>query len=173
MHRRSTLAALLAWPLLARLAGARPNDLPVPRHDGLRPWGRGSFRRFGFLIYEASLWAGEDPLRPPLAIRLDYKRRISGKDIADASIREMRRFVTDEARLEMWGKQLEQVFPDVGDGDHLIGLWQPEGAYFYQDWRPLGHIDDALFARAFFAIWLDEQTSAPDLRTALLKTSAG
>ena len=41
--------------------------------------------------------------------------------------------------------------------------------------RSLGELlfSDPAFARAFFAIWLDSKTSAPDLRTALLKRPAG
>ena len=37
------------------------------------------------LVYEATLWAGDDPQRPPLALRLDYKRNLSGVAIAEAS----------------------------------------------------------------------------------------
>ena len=173
MNRRNWLLAALAAPLIARQAAARANDLPVPLVEGLRLWGQGEFRRFGFLIYTATLWAGDDPQHPPLALRLDYKRRIAGKDIAAASIKEMSRFIDDRSQLDAWTPQLERVFPDVRDGDHLIGLWQPEGASFYQDWRPIGRIDDPLFARSFFAIWLDENTSAPNLRAALLKAPAG
>ena len=58
-------------------------------------------------------------------------------------------------------------------GDHLIGLYRPEGAYFYQGERLLGAIASPAFAAAFFAIWLDGRTSAPDLRAALLAGPAG
>lgn len=173
MSRRNWLLASFAWPLLGWTRAAWPSALHLNLAPGLRPWGRGEYRRFGFLVYEATLWAGDDPQRPPLALRLDYKRKIAGKDIAAASIREMRRFVSDQSQLDAWGRQLEQLFPDVRDGDHLIGLWQPEGAFFYQDWRPIGRVDDPLFARCFFAIWLDENTSAPELRAALLKAPGG
>ena len=43
-----------------------------------------------------------------------------------------------------------------------------DGARFYQGDRLLGAIDTPGFAEAFFAIWLDTRTSAPDLRQALL-----
>jgi len=136
---------------------------------GLKPWGRGEFRRFGFLVYEASLWAGDDPLRPPLALRLDYKRSIKGPVIAEASVKEMRRFVGDEDTLKEWGVQMARIFPDVKDGDSILGVYRPEGAAFYQGERLLGAINNPAFAQAFFSIWLDARTSAPDLRAALLK----
>lgn len=165
MHRRSLLLALLGWPLLARAGSAPPLE-------GLRRRGSGSFRRFGFLVYEATLWSGDastDSPGPPLALRLDYRRSISGRDIAEASVREMTRFVADAARLDAWGAQMARIFPDVRDGDHLLGVWRPEGAYFYQGDRLIGSVRDAEFARAFFAIWLDPRSSAPGLRAALLE----
>lgn len=166
MRRRSLLLALLAWPLLPALGAAAP--LP-----GLRRWGSGSYRRFGFHVYDATLWAGDDPLRPPLALRLDYKRSIAGSDIAAASVREMRKLNADPARLDDWGARMARLFPDVRDGDHLLGLWDGQGATFLQDEREIGRVDDPQFARFFFGIWLDANTSAPALRTALLTPPAG
>lgn len=167
--RRSLLLALLAWPF-AGLAGAATAVAPYP---GLRRWGSGAFRRFGFHVYDATLWAGDDPLRPPLALRLDYKRSIAGKAIAEASVKEMRTFVADADQLAVWGAEMMRIFPDVRDGDHIIGLWQPEGARFLQDGRVIGDVGDPAFARAFFGIWLDERSSAPALRAALLTPPAG
>jgi len=141
---------------------------------GFRRWGSGEFRRFGFLVYEATLWAaGDDPLRPPLALKLTYKRNIAGKDIAAASVKEIRNLgIADETSLQRWGEQMGGLFPNVTPGDHILGLHLPEGARFLFNDRLLGSIDDQAFARAFFAIWLDEKTSAPELRAALLKRPA-
>lgn len=134
----------------------------------MRPWGQGAYRRFGFLVYEARLWAADDPTRPPLALRLDYRRSLDGRAIAGASVDEMRRQLGDDPRLADWGAQMARIFPDVADGDHLLGLWQNEAATFEQGGRVLGTVRDADFARAFFGIWLDPRTSAPALRTALI-----
>jgi hypothetical protein len=136
---------------------------------GLKRWGNGEFRRFGFLVYEATLWAGDDPQRPPLALRLDYKRNLSGLAIAEASVKEMRPMGGDEASLKRWGEQMAKIFPDVKAGDHIIGHYRPEGAAFSYNGRPAGEILEPEFARRFFGIWLDPRTSAPDLRTLLLK----
>ena len=140
---------------------------------GLKRWGSGEFRRFGFLVYHATLWAGDDPLRPPLALRLDYKRSIAGSAIAEASVKEMRQLGAAEADLKRWGPEMVRVFPDVRDGDHLTGLYRPDRASFLFNGGDRGEIVDPEFARIFFAIWLDPRTSAPDLRTALLRRSAG
>lgn len=159
--RRALLLAFLAWPATWLAAMEVPADL--------RRWGRGEFRRFGFLVYEATLWAGDDPQQAPLALRLDYKRSIAGADIAEASVKEMRRTVADETRLRDWGARMAKIFPDVKPGDHIVGHYHAAGALFMQGERELGRIDDPDFARAFFGIWLDPRTSAPELRAALLR----
>ena len=63
----------------------------------------------------------------------------------------------------------ERIFPDVKPGDHILGVYRPDGARFYQDEQLIGAIRTTGFAEAFFAIWLDARTSAPELRAALLK----
>ncbi|MCU0989991.1 MAG: chalcone isomerase family protein, partial [Xanthomonadales bacterium] len=166
--RRRLLLALAASPLASFAMTGPASETPMA---GLRRWGSGEFRRFGFLVYEATLWAGgDDPLRPPLALKLTYKRNISGRDIADASVKEIRNLgVADEGRLRGWGERMVGIFPDVRPGDHIVGVQLPDAARFYFNDRSIGAIDDPDFARAFFAIWLDARTSAPELRSALLK----
>lgn len=170
--RRRLCLALAAWPL----AGVAPlraaaTDAPGPAAAlaALQRWGSGEFRRFGFLIYEATLWAGAaEPTRPPLALQLTYRRSIDGRAIAQASIDQMRRFDAGQAQLLRWGEQLTRLFPDVKPGDRILGQHLPDQARFFHNDRPLGVIDDAAFAATFFAIWLDPRTSEPGLRAALL-----
>lgn len=160
--RRLLLLALALWPYAPLLA----DDNELVR--GLRRWGRGRFRRFGLAIYDATLWGGEDPTRPPLVLRLDYLRRIDGRAIAEASVSEMRKLGASEPQLRRWGVELFRLFPDVRAGDDITGVWRPEGASFFHNGRPLGELAEPAFADRFFAIWLDPRTSAPDLRAALL-----
>lgn len=172
MRRRELSAALLV-ALAAGPIAARVNVLPQTVQATLAPlqrWGTGTFRRFGFLVYEATLWAGaSDPLRPPLALGLTYKRSINGKAIAEASADQMRRFGRSDAELARWLAQMELLFPDVKDGDQLIGVQLPDRAQFYFNGQPIGEVAGADFAQNFFAIWLDQRTSEPSLREALLK----
>lgn len=162
--RRRLLLALIAAPLSAFAVGETAGQ-----RGELRRWGSGEFRRFGFLVYEATLWAADDPVRPPLALKLTYRRNIDGELIAEASIKEIRKLgMADEATLNRWGELMTGLFPDVKPGDTIVGHYLPEGARFTFNEQPLGSIDDPAFARAFFAIWLDPNTSEPDLRAALL-----
>ena len=165
-RRRELLLALAGAPFAA-WATLDPTA-------GLQRWGSGEFRRFGFLVYQASLWAGDDPLRPPLALQLTYQRNIAGAAIAEASVKEIRQLgLADEATLARWGGLMAGLFPDVRPGDAIIGEYRSAGASFHFNGRLLGQVEEAAFARAFFAIWLDARTSAPDLRAALLRRDVG
>jgi hypothetical protein len=65
---------------------------------------------------------------------------------------------------------MRTIFPDVRAGDRITGLYRVEGpTRFYLNGKPLGEIDDPMFGRAFFGIWLDARTSEPALREALLR----
>jgi len=162
--RRRYLLALAGLPLAAL---ANPVlEAPWP---GLRRWGQGEFSRFGFRVYRATLWAGDDLRRPPLALRLDYHRALRGSQIVDASLREMRALGTGEAALARWAPRLAALFPDVRAGDYIVGVHRGDAAWFAHNGRYLGEIAETAFAEAFFAIWLDPRTSEPGLRQALLR----
>jgi len=62
------------------------------------------------------------------------------------------------------------ISPRGEPGPGLAGIYRPgSGTRFYLDGRFLGEIADPEFGRAFFAIWLDPRTSAPQLRASLLR----
>lgn len=176
-------AALLTSTTLgsspARAAGPALSE-PVRQTIGnARLAGSGTYRWFGLKIYDAALWIGADfdaaaPYSTPFALQLTYARDLVGKRIASASRDEIVKLgIGTSAQQDTWLQRMDQLFPDVKDGTRLTGLYLPgKGVRFYRDGRVLGAIDDDAFARAFFAIWLDPRTSAPDLRRALLGDAA-
>ena len=124
-------------------------------------------------VYDATLFAPNgqtDGNRPPLALSLSYLRPIEGRKIADRSIEEMRKLgLNDEVKLADWHAQMKNIFPDVDMGITLTGVYNNDGStIFYKNGENIGRISDPDFTRAFFDIWLDEKTSAPDLRQSLL-----
>lgn len=135
--------------------------------------GEGQFRRWGFLVYDATLWSATGLYRPnqPYALSLVYARSISRDQIVDASIDQMRDLGIKVSQHPEWQSKLQRVFVDVTEGDSLTGIYMPgQGAVFYAGDRLTGQVDEGL-AKAFFAIWLDPKTTAPDLRLALLGQS--
>lgn len=163
MQRRRICLAIAALPFPA-LATGDPTA-------GLKRYGSGPFRRWGFLVYDATLWAADDPQQPPLVLQLVYRRTIAGSAIADASVSEMRALGADDSKLARWSVLMQRLFPDVVPEDTIQGVYHKDGARFYHNGKLLGNVaeaDEPGFARAFFGIWLDPKTSAPALRKVLL-----
>lgn len=168
--------------LLAFFVAASAQALPEAvraGESGWRQWGSGEMTWFGISLYRATLWvAGADPGNlpgsRPSALQLDYRRDIPRERLVQSSLDEMRRLGADEAQLARWAPDLRRVFPDVKEGDSIVGVHYPgRGASFYHRGQASGEVADAEFARRFFAIWLDPDSRSPSLRAALLKRPQG
>jgi len=167
-------ALLAAAAFAAALAQASP-PLPVALASELpmlRPLGEGRLRWFGLHVYDSSLWVPGDAWSSDRVFALDirYAMSIKGRDLTQRSLEEMRKLgFSDPARLKRWEQAMDRVFPDIRPGDRLVGVSIPgREARFYSQERLLGTVPDPEFARAFFAIWLDEKTSEPGLRSRML-----
>lgn len=181
---RRLLTAPLLVLLLATAPAAGANTAPGAITQALiepRLAGEGELRWFGLRVYTAQLWVGGAPglqlerlPTTPFALDLRYGTALKGAAIASRSLQEIERLgYGDATRRSRWSEAMQRVFPDVSRGDRLTGVHEPgRGVRFFHNDRPLGLIEDPEFARAFFAIWLDERTVAPALREALLRASA-
>jgi len=176
MSRNSGLNTRLKTALAAAclLAATALPASPLPHLPNLEAVGSGTMRFFGLRIYDATLWSpgGVWSANQPYALELTYSRSFDGAAIARRSIEEMRaQRAYPAATLARWEQQMRALFPDVKSGDRITGVRMPgAGAAFYSGPRKLGQIDDEAFADAFFGIWLDPTTRAPELRTRLLKS---
>lgn len=123
-------------------------------------------------VYDATLYApeGKWDVSKPFALSIRYFRNISGKDIADRSVQEMRaQGFDDEVKLAAWNAQLKNIIPDVQNGSVLSAIFVPgQKTAFYDGKEPIGSIKGNEFAQRFFDIWLSEDTSEPELRRKLL-----
>ncbi len=181
LHRLGhTLCALILCGIAALTPSglARAQSYPdviASTYGPMRELGSGRLRYFGFHVYDARLWSQSVPFEPDsrFALGLRYARAFPGADIAGRSEQEIRALGTaSEQQLSRWLREMRRVFVNVVAGDELIGVHEPAvGARFYLNGRRLGEIADPVFARAFFAIWLDPKTSAPQLRAALLSNT--
>lgn len=131
--------------------------------------------RFTFLfwdIYDAVLYAPQGLWKgqPPFVLTLTYLREFTGNDIAERSVKEMRRQGEYDAdTLSQWRSMMMNLFPDVKEGDKISGvLDRNKVTHFYLNDDLLGNIDDKEFSAAFFAIWLGEKTSEPKMRSELI-----
>lgn len=166
-RRWLTLCLLLALSLSVR-ADWR-TDLPEAQAVG-----QGEFTWFGLRLYNARTWSAVTPLdwTRPFALELTYHRNLSRDTLVEASLDEMRRLGgpgLDEASLARWTQVMQEAFVDVRPGMRITGLYLPgQGCRFYVDGQLRRQVDDAAFARAFFAIWLDPRARDPQLRQRLV-----
>ncbi|MBX9906166.1 MAG: chalcone isomerase family protein [Burkholderiales bacterium] len=174
MHKTILFGLLLLFTAPAAVA-----ELPAAACTLLqscRMVGEGQLRWWGFHVYDASLWSpsGRWQAQAPYALDIRYARRVTGAQLAETSVDELRRLgIGDEAALTRWGAAMRKLFPDVAPGSRLIGVHVPQrGALFYSATGYLGAIEDPEFARGFFSIWLDPRTQTPELRAALLGRDA-
>jgi hypothetical protein len=166
--------------------------------------GSGTLRWLAFKVYEARLYApvelasAKNWQQVPLALQLTYARSIKGEQIAQASADEMNRLGSgDPSKIAAWTAAMKQLFPDVKEGDQIVGVYKPnQSVAFFYNGKPLtlsnsnvagspnssgsnlgssnlgptnlGPLSDPNFGKAFFAIWLDAKTRDQGLRKALL-----
>ncbi len=171
-------SALLLAPALSIAAEVRVPPLPAAVMSivpNLEAKGGGEMTFMMLPVYAAYFYCverghcGWSP-EQPFALQLVYHRSLVGAKIADRSVQEIAKlgYGTSDQRAH-WGAQMKAIFPDVVDGDRIVGLNLPQaGARFFYNGKPIGEIPDREFAKAFFAIWLDPRTSEPALRKKLL-----
>ena len=178
----AALAQLSALPVAperaASHAGATPSRPELSALPRARLIGQARLTVWGFDIYDARLWApapfnAASFAGSALALELNYLRNFQAADIAERSLKEMRRSQpVSDAQAALWKAELLRVIPDVRKGDRITGVHRPgQGAAFWVNGRASGEVLDADFARLFFGIWLSPDTSEPRMREALLAGS--
>jgi hypothetical protein len=150
------------------------SETAVPK--GAVPTAFSRLRVWGFDVYDARLWTlpGFVATRfeqQPFALELKYLRKLDGDAIASRSIQEMRRVGTfTEQQEKTWLQAMRQLFPNVDHNDRITGLnWPGKGVEFWLNGQRLGLVQDPVFGRLFFGIWLHERTSEPKMRLQLLQ----
>jgi hypothetical protein len=177
----SLCAVFIATNCLFSFAHAAPAPLEVAQAiRDARHLGQARLVVYGFNIYDAKLWAGENfsatnyPAEP-FALELRYLRSFNGASIAEISLKEMRKLgkVSDE-KAAAWLAEMKRTFPDVKKGDALLGIHRPDGsASFTLNGKPIGEVRDEEFTRLFFGIWLSPRTSEPKMRNELIGAAGG
>jgi hypothetical protein len=153
---------------LTAMASANETLLP-----GAKPSSTQRYHVWGFEIYDARLWTQpgfsvQQYAAYPFALELSYLRSFEGAAIAKRSLDEMRKVGNISAAQETeWLKAMTDIFPNVRQGDRLLGIYKPTvGAEFWFQQKRIGAVSDPQFAKLFFGIWLHEATSAPAIRQA-------
>ncbi len=140
--------------------------------------GQASLRRFGFHIYDATLWMAsnrndESYATTLSALSITYAKNIRAKKLLSSTKKEWRKLgITDKHPTDKWINELQEMWPDVKKGDQLIVIFEPGGnSSFYNKYKKLGTIEDADFGPAFLSIWLHKNASFKNKRKQLLGVS--
>jgi len=170
---------VMALGLLLSAPGGSNTAQAAVTLDELVEVGSGEMRWFGMEIYDARLLNGSGRfagvgIDGPVALEITYRRSIPRDRLVKTTEREWNRLERElglpgRSTVRGWLAQLGDIWPDVGPGDRIIAISQPDGATrFYGNTGPLGTIDDPAFGAAFLGIWLHPNTRATDLRAALI-----
>lgn len=160
---------MLRFLLVLLMLSANANAVEL---SGMKTIGKGEYYWGFWTVYDAELMSqdGNYDSQKPFALKLTYHMDLDGDKIAERSAKEMRaQNAASEIQLANWQQQMQEIFPDVKEGDFITGINDEDGnAVFLYNGNEVGKIEDAEFAKTFFDIWLSEKTSEPKLRNKLL-----
>ena len=153
--------------LLIQSAFAQVHAQAQPNIEIWKEVGRAELSVLWFDVYDAVFYTPNgafDSFSSPLQLSLDYKRDISRDDLLSETDKQFTRFqVAKETRL-IWLTQLENIWPDIKEGDQLIFQISTTGkADFFHNKLWIGGIEDMQFSEAFIQIWLSDQGEYPEL----------
>lgn len=134
--------------------------------EPLQKVGETRLRVYFFKVYDATLYtdSGSYPDAQEVALNLDYLRDISAEQLVDTTRDEWQSLGYEVGeREEDWLTQLQDMWPDVQEGDCLLAHKTDDGDQtalsFYNADGQLGAIEGGDFAERFLAIWLSENSS--------------
>jgi hypothetical protein len=139
--------------------------------------GEGEMSYLFWSLYRAELYVNELPYQHhvyPKLLKIEYFKSIKKDDLLNATKEQWQHIGIDDNSITDWLVQLQDIWPDIDEGDQLIIYVNGEGqSIFYSDisdlsTNELGVINDVHFGPAFLDIWLSEKTSEPELRAKLL-----
>ena len=158
-------------PSIAHAEDALPDVVQAQVRAPLQKVGSGSYRKFGFTIYRATLWApnGKWDAAKPYALALRYTRSLSKETLADSTIDNIHdENVADDVTFARWSAGIKRTMPAVEDGDVMIGVVNPGAeTVLYFNGNQIAKTGDQDLIRAFFNIWLGEGADE-DLKSELL-----
>ena len=168
----SGLLLLLEMPLDAKAENGLSPSVQAEAGMVLSEIGHGTYRKFGFSIYRITLWSAGDHWdnERPYALHLRYTRDLAKATLVDGICDDLSdEGLADAERLTRWRNLLNQILPDVKDGDELIVMAQSkQKSFLFHNGEKTATITDPEFIQAFFSLWLGERADQ-DLRNNLLQ----
>ena len=168
--RKLLTLTLLLLPLVAQ--ANPPAELRQVFHSKA-PYSEAKLTFAWMDVYHIALWTDAAAWKPDTryALSITYDMAFSAEELVERTCEEMARHYAEGKAICLARKnELMRLMPDVLERDRITALHTESGhVRFYKNGKATGEITDAQFTRAFFAIWLGENTSEPKLRRQLLR----
>lgn len=128
---------------------------------------------FGFKLYDIELRSevSDFSYDQKLAIRIIYNKSFSKEELINTSIDEICRInLLKKQDVEMvYRKWFEKIFVDVKKGDEKVAIYDPKfGLELHYNNQLNGKINDVIFAKRFFDIWLSDKARFQKVRNILV-----
>ena len=183
MKMKALATAVLALGITAasaavEVAGVHVPDTVTAEGKALKLNGAGLRKKFLFKVYVAALYL-ETPSKDAAtvissnevkSIRLSILRGLKGSQVSEAIADGFARNSKDQLpKLQDRLKKLEQMIPDVKEGEEIALTWVPDkGVHVVVRGTDRGTIEGRDFADALFSVWLGPNPVQEDLKKALL-----
>jgi len=168
------LASLTGWSAGADTYRQKPSELAA-YFKAQNPFGSGPLHFLWMHPYDGALWtdAPRWSFEKPFALTLFYRTRFSKDELAETSVKEMKRLSElPPETLQKAGKKLEAIFPSVKAGDRISAVYlPPETLHFYYNGTRTGTLTGRELIEPFVGIWLSEDSRIPEFRDAMLGRS--
>lgn len=165
---RFSLHTLLLWLMLSGACIAEPLA-------GLKQVGEARLKVLFWNIYDSRLYSANGEYQQdsyPQALQLDYLRDIDAEDLLKHTRDEWQKLAVPKESAERWLTQLKDIFPDIKEADQIILRVSEQGhSQFYFNSQSIGLITEPEFGSSFLRIWLDENSSYPNVRKQLIGQS--
>jgi hypothetical protein len=141
--------------------------------DSLKPIGKAELKFLGFKIYDIELRGQKEKFSydQKLAIKINYTKNFSKKELVETSIDEISRInnIERDSIEESYTKNFERIFVDVKKGDEKIAVYDPDfGLTLFYNGKMTGFVNDKVFAKRFIDIWLSDKARFNQARNLLI-----
>ena len=129
-----------------------------------------------FLVYSINLATENGEYKEnqlPMMLSFKYEKPVEGKNFAISLIKEMEHLKADTTTLDLWLKEMQEIFPDFSPNAVLRYIALPDKGYFILNDSILDHEFEPEFSQMLINIWLSPESNFIKLQPQLLGKEKG
>jgi len=129
-----------------------------------------------FLVYSINLATENGEYKEnqlPMMLSFKYEKPVEGKNFAISLIKEMEHLKADKTTMDLWLKEMQEIFPDFSPNAVLRYIALPDKGYFILNDSILDHEFEPEFSQMLINIWLSPESNFIKLQPQLLGKEKG